>query len=1121
MDGDAAELISGSKLGFAGRRLLGTLLGGLTVGPPLPLPVRSALFLWPLAAGGALAAAVECAVLGLGAACSLAALTAVAAALAATLADRRGPRITPALWAKHGVQELPWGWPGRTAAEVLVGALAAGAAAASVAAHALPSQMESRWRGDGIPRSGRSAAVGWCLCVLTWLSACVSLWAPVTGRYPTEPAAASYGSANSASWSRPLFRPFYLLLVTAALPHLLRGAIRAGDGLLRLADVSAVLLPLLFVLGALPPLEALALWLPEWLLTNLLAGSAAPSFVRTCSNLCLSSGMVAVDWLATNRLLAAELLCLGAVLGSINLGEASRHLRCPGQGGAIRCRSFFLQTCVGVGALGMAGLADAWRPDRWALTRMGAPTFVVMLVVGRSCAGLQAAYMMAGCVRSPCFPRKATLEAVARSRKRARIACAVRTLVLSYGAPLLLTFYVSAQHRNTAHRWSVWTSLASVFAYKLVWLDCDAALLSVLVAELLRAWTFTAALVQRWSPLTTLLVAHVARSLCSALLARVAVMGLFCARAKPRRLATCLAAVNVLALPALLFVALAAAVLAAPVLPLFTLPVFLPTFPRPRRFWPQQSKQAASQGRDGSYYRQLVPHVKAALADCFRRGTLGRMEAGSFFLGRLDSYLVLVQVLEAGLGFRTVCLKGLELQEQTSCHAAEAAKVDEMFERVASQERALLNPEPWHVLLPLDLAPVTAYTSSSMVLTGVIDSADFLDTLPTLFQKCLLWTLIGQRLNDLQSGCAEVQPTLAAAAEDDLPDSWEDPVCWASPFNSASWSDSDDPLEDGPTSSTKKTADGAESQAAVVTSTSSRRPASQLSWATKRGLHFPTELPKVRVVSATTEMSPPREWLEFAREKAPRPPPGGAARLFSALDGGEGWWRAVLQHYSNRMSHKARKESEEATSSRRLFLQYSGLVALCLGLLLPTDRSLQPGDVVAGFCGDKLRVAASTARECRLVESVIRGWRYSTKLCLDHVLVGPAGGDRGLLEQLDELSSGWHLDSGQQTPAWQEAVRAETPHLLSLHYDPVQEEYRSERLSLGRHLLSLGRLSAQAVQSIWASLSLELFYLANDDDERYSIQADPTLLRNLIVQAADPPLGYPLFNSGPIVIDTF
>ena len=44
----------------------------------------------------------------------------------------------------------------------------------------------------------------------------------------------------------------------------------------------------------------------------------------------------------------------------------------------------------------------------------------------------------------------------------------------------------------------------------------------------------------------------------------------------------------------------------------------------------------------------------------------------------------------------------------------------------------------------------------------------------------------------------------------------------------------------------------------------------------------------------------------------------------------------------------------------------------------------------------------------------------------------------------------------------------------------------------------------------------ELLYLTNDDEERYSIQAEERILRNLTVQAADPPLGYFIYSSAPI-----
>ena len=36
--------------------------------------------------------------------------------------------------------------------------------------------------------------------------------------------------------------------------------------------------------------------------------------------------------------------------------------------------------------------------------------------------------------------------------------------------------------------------------------------------------------------------------------------------------------------------------------------------------------------------------------------------------------------------------------------------------------------------------------------------------------------------------------------------------------------------------------------------------------------------------------------------------------------------------------------------------------------------------------------------------------------------------------------------------------------------------------------VNIGRLNPEVVKGLWASLSLELLYFTNDDDERYSIQ---------------------------------
>ena len=89
---------------------------------------------------------------------------------------------------------------------------------------------------------------------------------------------------------------------------------------------------------------------------------------------------------------------------------------------------------------------------------------------------------------------------------------------------------------------------------------------------------------------------------------------------------------------------------------------------------------------------------------------------------------------------------------------------------------------------------------------------------------------------------------------------------------------------------------------------------------------------------------------------------------------------------------------------------------------------------------------------------------------------------------------------------------------MRLYFDLCQGIYTSRVLSLQELPISVGQVNSEVVYGQWANLSLELLYMTNDDEERYSIQAHPTILRNLTVQAADPPLGYPIFSSPPISI---
>ncbi len=98
---------------------------------------------------------------------------------------------------------------------------------------------------------------------------------------------------------------------------------------------------------------------------------------------------------------------------------------------------------------------------------------------------------------------------------------------------------------------------------------------------------------------------------------------------------------------------------------------------------------------------------------------------------------------------------------------------------------------------------------------------------------------------------------------------------------------------------------------------------------------------------------------------------------------------------------------------------------------------------------------------------------------------------------------------GLEQEEWQTNITAHKENLFSLSL--LEGTYYGHILKLNTNYVHVGKLSSEVIKGIWASLNVELLYFTNDDDERYSIQAHPTLLRNITIQSSEPPLGYPTF----------
>lgn len=157
------------------------------------------------------------------------------------------------------------------------------------------------------------------------------------------------------------------------------------------------------------------------------------------------------------------------------------------------------------------------------------------------------------------------------------------------------------------------------------------------------------------------------------------------------------------------------------------------------------------------------------------------------------------------------------------------------------------------------------------------------------------------------------------------------------------------------------------------------------------------------------------------------------------------------------------------------------------------------------------------------------------KLMYDEGCLGEAENWEELAAYMSEYDQKWCIVRETEV-AWAEAILANTPHIFSLGHDrqkvrvhplPLpftysiimrcelfhQDVYTAHVLSLQDEVVHVGMLNPAALGGIWADLALELLFLTNDDEERYSIQAHPHLLRNLSIQTAEPPLGYTVHSS--------
>eukprot|EP00727_Mastigamoeba_balamuthi_P009820 m51a1_g5460 hypothetical protein (1206) ;mRNA; r:238583-246546 len=525
--------------------------------------------------------------------------------------------------------------------------------------------------------------------------------------------------------------------------------------------------------------------------------------------------------------------------------------------------------------------------------------------------------------------------------------------------------------------------------------------------------------------------------------------------------------------------------LSAPMHPFLGIPLFFIGFPRPQRCWSAVGGPASdTTGIDSVYYKQLIPRLLSTLQGSVgkknaygritrafgasMRANIGVVAPGDMFLFRLDDRIIFAHVIEGGRGYNVFSFKGLELRP-TTCHNEEGREIDRVFEGAYGsdlEQPALLNSYLMHTMTPIAKLPIVAYSVSPSKLTGIVENSEFLREVSSMFWKTLVYNTLREMLQDPNfmsqfSDIPVVPDVFGARADERFPMQWFE-------FVSGQLSGVVFPV--------------------MARKTEHLKPA-YISGALQR--------------SASAEDTPGKE---FNREEH------------------------LAEHDPK---HKQRSENPISwfVTSCHGMVDYFGLGGL-------SPELMGPSHVLSSFYGDipKSSEADWMKERPKLQEFVIKCYRQAFKITYDTTVYGEEINDENLfatLQEQDKLcfigkvpSDEWALTVAQEKLQCVFGI-AKVQSTTGENVAPANGGRADSgtgaacngksalpwaviAMNLRDHDILVGTLNPEVARGLWAGMALEMLYMTNDDDERYSIQAHPTLLRNIMLQCAEPPLGYPV-----------
>ncbi|EDV29124.1 uncharacterized protein TRIADDRAFT_37100 [Trichoplax adhaerens] len=642
--------------------------------------------------------------------------------------------------------------------------------------------------------------------------------------------------------------------------------------------------------------------------------------------------------------------------------------------------------------------------------------------------------------------------------------------------------------------------------------------------------------------------------------------------------------VLLLTLPISVAMILLASTLSAPLLPLFTAPIFLVGFPRPRRIWPNGDNDAASRCQDAVYYQQLLPVLSSALSKMIGNGVLREPSPGSQYLLRFQDRLIWVVVLERGYGYCNLNIKGLEMQE-TSCHTVEAARIDDIFqltfERGERGQFCQLNRYFFNILQPVDATYLKTYSDARSVLTGILDSPDNIKLLTSSFANTLIWTL-GQHLiiphlrqilcksdpnaKQKQNKSSLDQPAIPKAEVRNQRNSIEkDTEDYGKERHDRS-SVASEVLHDR--SRKKSVSDSiwsADDHDSLFGSDDDARERSNglASQRKSKGAAFPRDDSFLSAANSVVNHGDEDNFIfgspavDVNKKRASKGTTGAEGDSIFSMPNSynielpprwndlpidadflddlikryfrQDWFQHVLNRLAESSDDDKEREKIKALATDqeavRIFAEIIMLCYAAVDVFGVPGGNAEVASIEHIYRSYQGNISPSSqlswlSENKALQNAIISAYRYAVKLVYDTAILGEVTSLEELSEYLQEYDNEWTIGTDKSLE-WSEGILKSQPHLYSLDYNKSEATYTTRLLTLQDVLIHVGILSSECIQSQWSSLALELLYFTNDDEERYSIQAHQAILRNLTVQAADPPLGYPVYASGALSIPLF